>query len=75
MLRNEKYKGTFTFRKGSKYNYHENRNDTITVQVKLPVIVDKELFQKVQDILKSKRVQRTKKPESYLLQRLIYCGD
>src|SRR6056297_1718801 len=74
-LRNEKYCGTFTYRKGSKHNYHEKRTDTIRVENALPAIVSKEIYDNVQDILASKSRSVKKTKHKALLSGLIYCGD
>lgn len=77
MLKNEKYKGTYVYRKGTKHNYHAKRTDTIRVDNAIPAIVTAELFEKV----KRKRSENTTKTQAEgvkqigLLAGLAYCGD
>lgn len=74
MLRNEKYVGTYTFRKGKKHNYHAQRDDTIRIPGALPAIVDIDTWEKVQGNLTS-MVRRKTSDRIAILKGYIYCGD
>jgi hypothetical protein len=73
MLRNEKYSGTFTFRKGRKHNYHAKRDDTIRVPGAIPAIVDIQTWETVQSKLTSMKKVRSK--PGPVLRGFVYCGD
>ncbi len=74
MVRNEKYVGTYTFRKGKKHNYHAQRDDTIRIPNAIPAIVDTDTWEKVQAKLTS--ITRLKdSTHSPLLKGFVYCGD
>ena len=73
MLRNEKYIGTYTFRKGRKHNYHAKRDDTIRVTGAIPAIVDIQTWETVQSKLTSMKKVRSK--PGPVLRGFVYCGD
>jgi len=74
MLRNEKYVGTYTFRKGKKHNYHAQRDDSIRIPGAIPAIVDIDTWEKVQSKLTS--MTRLKvSTHTPLLKGFVYCGD
>lgn len=74
MLRNEKYSGTFTFRKGSKHNYHKVRDDTIRVPGILPAIVDRETWERVQSRFTT-AANKARSTEGFLMRGMVFCGD
>jgi site-specific DNA recombinase len=79
ILRNEKYTGTFVYRKGTKKEHKRTRPDVIKVPNAFPAIVPRELWERVQVKMdKRKRSPgeraRGKAKEVYLLTGLIYCG-
>lgn len=79
ILRNEKYTGTFVFKKGTKKEHKRTRPDVIKVPNAFPAIVPRELWERVQVKMdKRKRSPgeraRGKAKEVYLLTGLIYCG-
>ncbi len=77
MLKNEKYKGTYVYRKGTKHNYHAKRTDTIRVDNAIPAIVTAELFEKVQRKRESNRSHTASNLEKIigLLAGISFCGD
>mgnify|MGYP000904625441 CR=1 FL=1 len=80
MLRNEKYTGTFVFRKGSKKEHKRTRPDVIRVLDAFPAIVSRELWERVQAKMDKRKQSpgeraRGKAKEVYLLSGLIYCGQ
>lgn len=66
ILRNVKYKGTYSY---------NTKSETITIEDGIPAIIDKELFDKVQVMLEDnkKNSQTFKAKEVYILSGLIYC--
>lgn len=79
ILRNEKYTGTFVFKKGTKKEHKRTRPDVIKVPNAFPAIISRELWERVQVKMdKRKRSPgeraRGKAKEVYLLTGLIYCG-
>ena len=75
MIRNEKYSGTFVFRKGNHNNGHMHRDDTIKVSGIIPRIVDEEVYEKVKErLVKTGRIRVTNF-EKPLLRGIFYCGD
>lgn len=83
LLGNEKYKGTYVFNKrtsksSGKRNNHsfKNEDEIIRVPNALPAIIEEDLFDKVQERLKSKkRGPRTNGKNFYLLTGYIFCGE
>lgn len=75
ILRNERYTG--------EYDFHYNKGtrdkpvyDTIRVKNEFPAIISKEIFQKVQKLLESrKHRQPCNSEEEYLLTGKIKCGE
>ena len=75
ILRNERYTG--------EYDFHYNKGtrdkpvyDTIRVKNEFPAIISKEIFQKVQKLLESrKHRQPSNSEEEYLLTGKIKCGE
>ncbi len=85
ILKNEKYKGVYTFNKAKKRksngsrNSHSKKNETDIIRVEggVPVIIDVESFDKVQEIMKGREINgaSSKAKEIYLLQGIIFCGE
>lgn len=84
ILTNKKYIGIYEYNKTSrKYDEHGKRNrkiknekkDIIILEDALPAIIEKEVFYKVDSLIKSKQsvVQKHQK-RKYLLKGLVYCG-
>lgn len=79
ILRNEKYSGTFVYRRGTKKEHRHTRQDVIRVPDALSAIVPRELWGRVQARM-DKRMNdngecaRQRAKEVYLLAGLIYCG-
>jgi site-specific DNA recombinase len=78
MLRNEKYMGTYVFKKNSRTSYSnaDTEVETIRIENGVPAIVSKELFLTVQARLKENlhNAQKYKASVPYLLSGRIYCG-
>lgn len=71
ILRNEKYKGTMVWCKGTKRNYHAKRTDTLYVDGVIPAIVSPELWEKAR---RTAHIQhRVNKKRQYRLLGLVYC--
>ncbi|ABR31333.1 hypothetical protein SU69_07555 [Thermosipho melanesiensis] len=72
MILNEKYAGIYTYQKGTKHNYHANREDVIRIPGVIPAIVDEETYWNARNKLGigSKRVKR----HHYLLNGILYCA-
>lgn len=85
ILKNERYKGVYTFNKARKRNRDGSRNshsvkdksEIIRVEDAIPAIVDTETFDRVQELmqLRKKDGAANKATEVYLLQGVIYCGE
>lgn len=73
MLSNVKYTGTYVWRKGQKHNSHIKREDTIYVEKAIPCIIEPELFEIVQGILKDKAFEKKNK-FNYTFSGFVYCG-
>lgn len=78
LLRNEKYMGTYIFKKNSrtKYANETTKTETIRIEYGIPSIVSKEEFLIVQAKLKDnvRASQKFKATEPYLLSGKIFCG-
>ncbi|HBC94687.1 MAG TPA: recombinase family protein [Pelotomaculum sp.] len=79
ILRNEKYNGTFVFRKTSPNSSRQAEDPTKTMRIEnaIPKIIDKDTFDKVQEIMDKSRCQprpNEGKQIRYLLTGLIRCG-
>jgi len=72
MILNEKYAGIYTYQKGTKHNYHANRDDVIRIPGVIPAIVDEETYWNARKTLGigNKRTKR----HHYLLNGILYCG-
>lgn len=82
ILRNEKYVGTFIYRKTKvvktktgKHNVPQKPSDVIVVDNAIPRIIDDEIWNKVQNRLRANTYSSTKAKVDYLLTGLIFCGD
>lgn len=75
MLKNERYTGTYVFRKGYKHNYHAERDDTIRVSGAIPRIIDDETWRKVQAVIRSRKRRTPRTNSKSILSGLVYCGD
>jgi len=79
ILRNEKYTGTFVFKKGTKKEHRHTRADVIRVSNAFPAIISRDLWERVQARMDKRRQSnaecaRGRAKEVYLLSGLIYCG-
>lgn len=74
MLRNEKYTGTYTYSPKQEKNREDRRKkpNAIKIENALPIIIDKALFERVQDIMSTRK--QTGKKNSYLCSGLVYCS-
>lgn len=85
ILKNEKYTGTLVYNRAAakntygKRNNHRNKSDDeiIRLEGKIPIIISKEDFQKVQEKMRKnkKKAGSYKAKHIYLLSGLIYCGE
>ncbi len=84
ILHNEKYCGVYVYnRSQSKINHcrnsHKSKSDDEIIRIEggVPAIINKEEFQKVQEILgkRANKVSSKKAKEIYLLSGKIYCGE
>lgn len=85
VLTNEKYTGVYIFNKSAKKDAYGRRNshlqkdpsEIIRIEDGMPQIVGKELYEKAQEILRSRKKSKAvnKAKESYLLSGLIRCGE
>jgi len=73
LLRNKKYIGVFVYNKGTKHNYHANRNDTIEVPGAIPPIISEELWERVRERFPL-HLQPAKKRHNYPLKGILVCG-
>jgi len=74
MLRNERYTGTYVYCPGGE-STRENRRtkpNGIRVENALPAIIDKALFEEVQQIMSERK--QTGKKAGYLCSGLVYCS-
>lgn len=84
ILRNEKYKGVYTYNKSSHksakgtYNRHEYKDDSDIIRIKdgCPRIVSDELFNRVEERMSKNKqsTQRNRDRQKYLLSGLVFCG-
>lgn len=77
ILRNEKYKGVYTYQKGTKHQHRQEREDIIRIPGALPAIIPPEIFDRVQEILNSRRQPdkaRLKAGRVHLLSGKVFCG-
>lgn len=78
ILRNEKYIGTYVYRKTSPHNSRVAADPLATIRVEgaLPAIIDKETFYKVQELMDGQKVQPKARSETvYLLTGLARCPE
>ncbi|WP_243431706.1 recombinase family protein [Clostridium botulinum] len=85
VLSNEKYTGVYVFNKSAKKDAYGRRNshlqkapsEIIRIEGGIPRIIDKELYEKAQEILRSRKKSKAvnKAKESYLLSGIIKCGE
>lgn len=82
ILANEKYTGTYVYRKnkrvktrtGSK-NVPQKQGDVIVVEEAIPRIVDDETFAIVQNRLRSNTYNTSRAKVNYMLTGLMFCGE
>lgn len=85
VIRNEKYTGTYIYSKTAakdidgKFNRHKHKDfeDIIRVENAVPVIIERHVFDKVQELMavRSRTKARHKAVETYLLSGMIICGE
>lgn len=83
LLINEKYKGVYVFNRSSsaflgKRNNHSSKDDESIIRIDggMPAIVDKELWEKVNNKMHgNKRSGEKKAKRVYLLSGMIFCGE
>lgn len=78
ILKNEKYTGLYIFNKlADEHNGHKYkpREEWITVENAMPVIIEKEEWEKVQEILSGRTRQRNRGDRPYLLTGKVVCGE
>lgn len=85
VLSNEKYTGVYVFNKSAKKDAFGKRNshlqkdfsEIIRIEGGMPKIIEKELYDKAQEILRSRKKSKAvnKAKESYLLSGIIKCGE
>lgn len=69
LLRNERYKGTYIYGKGTKHNYHADRPDAIRMENAIPTIVKPELW----DSINRNQSRRRDSQYNYILRGLVHC--
>lgn len=77
IIRNEKYKGVYTFNKrASKHNNHAYKPDEAVVRISggCPAIVTTELWERANAVRRASRSHYTNAKRTYLLTGLIYCS-
>lgn len=84
ILRNKKYVGIYEYNKtpsrdknGSRNSHHsKDESDIVVVYDAIPPIIDKEIFDKAQKRIKSRKDKVTNQAiEPYLISGLLYCGN
>jgi len=73
MVRNPKYKGTFTWCRGYRRNGRAERDDTIVVENAVPAIVSVDVWEKAQTV-SAVRKKEKKHKTVYLCKDLVFCG-
>lgn len=75
ILRNEKYVGVYTYspKEESHRSLRRDKPNAIKIESALPQIIDKALFDEVQNIMQKRKQVGTK--SSYLCSGLVYCGE
>ena len=76
IIRNEKYKGVYTFNKrASKHNNHAYKPDEEVVRIEggCPAIVTTELWERANAVRRASRSHYTNAKRTYLLTGLLYC--
>lgn len=77
ILRNEKYKGTFVYMKGTKKDHRHSQNNVIRIPNAIPAIISPELFDRIQEKLNARKQAdraRNKAKRIYLLSGKVFCG-
>jgi len=83
ILKNEKYIGTYRYnmnkrikKDGVTCDVRNPEDEIITIENGLPIIVDKDVFDKVQKqmAINKKNMRSSNSREQYLLSGLLYCG-
>ena len=84
LLHNEKYIGVLTYgampyrEDGSRNTHQRSGEDVIRIEDAVPVIIDKDLFQKVQDKMASNKRQQGGRPpqkREYPLKGKVFCAE
>lgn len=83
ILKNKRYIGILEYGRSyinpvtKKRNQHKSNENVLIQENALPAIIDKDLFNKAQEILKYRKqnASKFKAKESYMLSGLIYCKD
>ena len=83
LLRNEKYKGVYTFNKAAKRNSKRKRNmhkykdesEIIRIENAIPAIVSPELWERANASRRLTAKTSTNAKFPYLLSGLVYCGE
>lgn len=81
ILRNEKYKGTYTYNKafprdpdgGNNSRLQKDEEDIIRVEDAHPAIVSKDLFERVQEKMQGKSKKQRDSKNNYILSGIIQC--
>lgn len=74
ILENEKYTGKYIFNKGTKSVHRGIREDAIIYENALPVIIDKDIFEKVMRRRKNKPHAENTAKNIYVLSGLLKCS-
>ena len=74
ILENEKYTGKYIFNKGTKSVHRGIREDAIVYENAIPVIIEKEIFEKAMKRRKTKAHAENTAKNVYLLSGLIKCS-
>ena len=81
ILINEKYKGVYVFNRteskiNGKRNHSKSKEESEIIRIKdgMPEIVNEDLWNKVNDLMKSRKKGTNSAKENYLLSGLIICG-
>lgn len=75
ILRNEKYTGTYVYALVSQQKNRRAKENAIRIDDAIPPIIDRETWEKVQDIMTKRKIAGVESEQPNMLKGLVYCGN